>query len=45
MYIYIYFRYRPIFLELVDRVTHKINTFGNIDDEIYDDDVSICINI
>lgn len=45
MYIFIYFRYRRIFLDLVERVTHKINTFGSINDEIYDDDVSICLNI
>lgn len=39
------FRYRRIFLDLVERVTQKINTFSNINDEIYDDDVSININI
>lgn len=39
------YRYRRIFLDLVDRVTQKINTFGTLNDEVYDDDVSICINI
>lgn len=43
-YIYI-FRYRRLFLDLVERVTQKINTFGSINDEIFDDDVSVCNNI
>lgn len=34
-----------MFLDLVENVTLKINTFGNINDEIYDDDVSSGINI
>lgn len=34
------FRYRSIFLDLVERVTQKINTFGTLNDEVYDDDVS-----
>jgi len=37
----IFSRYRHIFLDLVERVTQKINTFGSINDETYDDDVSI----
>lgn len=39
------FRYRRLFLDLVERVTQKINTFSSINDEIYDDDVSIFICI
>lgn len=39
------FRYQPIFTNLVEKVTQKINTFSSINDEIYDDDVSICIYI
>ncbi|VVC36178.1 Hypothetical protein CINCED_3A020396 [Cinara cedri] len=31
-------KYRRVFLDLVERVTQKINTFGNINDEIFDDD-------
>jgi len=42
---FMYFRYRHLFLDLVERVTQKINTFGSINDETYDDDVSICNNI
>jgi len=41
----IFSRYRHIFLDLVERVTQKINTFGSINDETYDDDVSIRIII
>lgn len=38
------FRYRRLFLDLVERVTQKINTFGSLNDDVYDDDVSIFIN-
>jgi len=38
-------RYDHIFLDLVEQVTQKINTFDTLNDEIYDDDVSICIII
>uniref|UniRef100_A0A2S2PW53 Exportin-6 n=1 Tax=Schizaphis graminum TaxID=13262 RepID=A0A2S2PW53_SCHGA len=31
-------KYRHLFLDLVERVTQKINTFGSINDETYDDD-------
>lgn len=41
----IYSRYRRLFLDLVERVTQKINTFGSINDETVDDDVCICISI
>ncbi|XP_050437113.1 exportin-6-A [Adelges cooleyi] len=31
-------KYRRIFLDLVVKVTQKMNTYGNFNDEIYDDD-------
>jgi len=40
-----YSRYRHLFLDLVERVTQKINTFGCLNDETYDDDVSIHTDI
>lgn len=44
MFFYLFiFRYRRVFLDLVEQVTQKINTFSSINDEIYDDDVSIKI--